>query len=169
VKEAAKLLNEMVAAKVVSNYALFGALAQMRYTSAVATLDADVLVAIPDGDRRDILAPIYRFCEARGYPPEGEAIRVGDWPVQFVPAFDALTTEAIEQAATDDVEGEPIRVATALHLVLLALRVGRGKDYARILALLEADAVTREDIETAAARHGLSVEWRRFRERFDAA
>lgn len=46
-KEVAKLLNAMVHAGVISNYAVFGAVAQMRYTEAVVTLDADILVAVP--------------------------------------------------------------------------------------------------------------------------
>jgi hypothetical protein len=40
-RESAQLLNDMLAAGVIKNYALFGAMAQMRYTEAVATLDAD--------------------------------------------------------------------------------------------------------------------------------
>ena len=46
-KNVAQLLNEIRAAGVVSDCALFGAVAQMRYTEPVATLDADVLVALP--------------------------------------------------------------------------------------------------------------------------
>jgi len=40
----ARLTNEMLQTGVLKDYALFGAVAQMRYTQAVATLDADVLV-----------------------------------------------------------------------------------------------------------------------------
>lgn len=91
VKEVAELLNSMCEAGIIDNYALFGAAAQMRYTEAVATLDADVLIATPEPDRLDILEPIYAFCRARNYPPEGEAVRVGEWPLQFVPVFSPLT------------------------------------------------------------------------------
>ena len=77
----------------------------MLYTEPVATLDADVLVAVPAADRLDALSGIYEFCAPRGYRPEGEAIRVGTWPAQFVPAFSPLAEEAMEQAATADFEG----------------------------------------------------------------
>jgi hypothetical protein len=110
VKELAQLLNEMQRAGVIRQYALFGAVAQMRYTEPVATLDADVLVAVPAADRLDALSGIYAFCAARGYRPEGEAIRVGAWPAQFVPVFSPLTQEAMDQAATADFEGVPLRV-----------------------------------------------------------
>jgi hypothetical protein len=57
VKDVAKLLNAMRAAGVIADYALFGATAQMRYTEAVATLDADVRVALPSADRLDLTDP----------------------------------------------------------------------------------------------------------------
>jgi len=133
---------------VIQNYALFGAAAQMRYTEPVATLDADVLVAVN--------------------PPEslGKGIRVGAWPTQFVPAFSPLTREAMEQAETADFDGVPLRVVRADHLAVIALSVGRAKDLTRILALLESGNVSREAIADLAARHGLMEAWRRFESRF---
>jgi hypothetical protein len=166
VRELAVLLNEMQRAGFIRNYALFGATAQMRYTEPVATLDADVLVAVPDPNRLDILGGIYQFCASKGYQPEGEAIRVGPWPVQFIPAFSPLTLEAMEQAATADFEGVPIRVVRADHLAVIALSVGRAKDFARILALLESGSATRESVRSLAAHHGLGENWKRFETRF---
>jgi len=153
-RELAQLLNDMRTAGVIENYALFGAMAQMRYTEAVATLDADVLVSVASPERMDVLAA------------EGEAIRVGAWPVQFVPVFSPLTREAMEQADTADFEGVPLRVVRADHLAAIALSVGRAKDYARILALLESSSVARDQIARLAARHGLSEAWQRFETRF---
>lgn len=165
-KELAQLLNEMQQAGAITNYALFGAVAQMRYTEAVATLDADVLVAVDDPGRLDLLHGVYEFCATKGYHPEGEAVRVGAWPAQFVPAFSPLTQEAMEQAETADFEGVPFRVIRADHLAVIALSVGRAKDLTRVLALLESGSVSREQIAGLALRHGLADAWRRFEERF---
>ena len=160
------MLTEMQQAGVIRNYALFGAVAQMRYTEPVATLDADVLVAVPAVERIDALSGIYEFCAARGYRPEGEAIHVGAWPAQFVPAFNPLTEEAMEQAATADFEGVPLRVVGADHLAVIALSVGRAKEFTRILALLESGSASRDSIGRLAARHGLADAWQRFESRF---
>lgn len=165
-QDVAELLNGMVAAGIIKEYAVFGAVAQMRYTEAVATLDADILVAVPDADRLDLLTPIYEYCIARGYTPEGEAIRVGSWPVQFIPVFDALTQAALEQAETGDVDGTPLRVVTADYLAVIALGVGRAKDFARILALLESESLLPEDIEQLSEQHSLSEQWATFKRRF---
>lgn len=156
----------MRAAGVVIDYALFGAVAQMRYTEPVATLDADVLVAVPQSERVDVLAPLYEFCASQGYRAEGEAVQVGAWPVQFIPVFSPLTEEALRQAAEAELEGVPVRVVGPDYLAAIALSVGRAKDFARLLALLEAGAVTRERIAELTRGHSLGEAWERFRRRF---
>ena len=163
----AVLLNEMVGQGIIADYAVFGAVAQMRYTEAVVTLDADILVAVPEPDKPDVLSPIYAFCRERGYLPEGEAIRVGDWPVQFIPAFSELTREAIRDAETGDLDGIPLRVIRADYLAVIALSVGRAKDFARVLALREAGALTDKEISDLAMRHNLTAEWNLFKQRFN--
>ncbi len=165
-KQIANLLNEMVDAGIITDYALFGAVAQIRYTEPVATLDADVLVGVPSPERVDVLSLIYSFCAGKGFVPEGEAVRVGEWPLQFIPVFNVLTREAMEKAETADFEGVPLRVIAADYLAVIALSVGRAKDMARILALLESGSATRDAIAALAARHDLADAWGRFQERF---
>jgi len=161
------LLNEMVEQGIIADYAVFGAVAQMRYTEAVVTLDADILVAVTEPDKLDVVGPLYAFCRERGYLPEGEAIRVGDWPAQFIPAFSKLTREAIRDAEIGDLDGIPLRVIRADYLAVIALSVGRAKDFARVLALREAGAVNDQEISDLAVRHNLTSEWKLFKERFD--
>lgn len=165
-RELAQLLNEMQREGVIQSYALFGATAQMRYTEPVATLDADVLVRLPDPERLDVLAGIYEYCTRKGFAADGEAIRVGAWPTQFVPVFSGLTQEAIEQAETADFDGVALRVVRADHLAVIALSVGRAKDLTRVLALLESGSVDGNAIKTLASRHGLAAAWQRFEARF---
>ncbi|OGP21761.1 MAG: hypothetical protein A2038_04930 [Deltaproteobacteria bacterium GWA2_57_13] len=148
-KEVAQLLNEMRASGVIIDYALFGAAAQMRYTEPVATLDADVLIALPSPEGL-----------------EGEAVRVDAWPVQFIPVFSPLTRHALVQAETADFEGVPFRVVRADYLAVIALSVGRSKDFTRILGLLESGSVSGEEIARLAERHDLLEAWKRFEARF---
>src|ERR1700675_3454125 len=97
-KEVATLLNDLRGERVITEYALFGAVAQMRYTEPVATLDADVLVVDPSPERFDVRTPIYELCARKRYALEGESVRAGAWPVQFIPVFSPLTRQALEQA-----------------------------------------------------------------------
>ncbi len=65
-----------------------------------------------------------------------------------------------------DYEGVPLRVVRADYLAVIALEVGRPKDMARILALLESGSVTPAAVAALANRHGLEEAWERFRTRF---
>ena len=49
---------------------------------------------------------------------------------------------------------------------MISLSVGRANDFARILALLEASAITRDEIREVAARHALTGAWERFAGKF---
>ena len=60
----------------------------------------------------------------------------------------------------------PFRVVRADHLAVIALSVGRAKDFTRILSLLEAGSVDPDELERLATRHDLAAAWKRFRERF---
>ena len=132
-RDVAELLNRMRADGVITDYALFGAVAQMRYTEPVATLDADVLVAVPAPDRLDVLSALYQFCADQGYHAEGEAISVGAWPVQFVPVFSSLTQEALAQAETADFEGVEFRVVRADYLAVIQARAAGGDSVDRTI------------------------------------
>lgn len=50
---------------------------------------------------------------------------------------------------------------TAAHLAVIALSVGR-----RVLSLLDAGAVSREDVQALAQRHDLAKRWRAFEQRY---
>ena len=91
---------------------------------------------------------------------------MGAWPVQFIPVFSLLSRDALEQADTADFEGVPFRVVRADYLAVIALSVGRSKDFTRILALLESGSVSREEIAHLAERYELSDAWKRFEARF---
>ena len=77
-----------------------------------------------------------------------------------------LTEEAVARAETADFDGAPFRVVGAVYLAVIAISVGRAKDFARVLALLESGAVTRADMGALAGRHGLADAWARFSRRF---
>ncbi len=165
-KDVAALLNRMRQAGVILDYAVFGAIAQMRYTEAVVTVDVDVLVAVPEPDRLDLLGPIYEFCRESGYEADGEAVRVGAWPLQVVPVFNAITEHALAKAEAADFEGVELRIVSAAYLAVIALSLGRAKDMARVVALLDSGALSRNEVAQLAAQEGIADRWQRFAARF---
>ena len=75
------------------------------------------------------------------------------------------TGEAMEQADIADFEGTPLRVVRADYLAVIALSVGRAKDWTRILALLESGSITPDAIADLAGTHDLAEAWKRFKTR----
>jgi hypothetical protein len=86
--------------------------------------------------------------------------------VQFLPAHSALEQEALAQAIETAVEGVQTWVLAAEHLVAIALKTGRAKDYARIVQFLEQDAVDGGKLNRILMRHGLLGKWAKFERKY---
>ena len=80
--------------------------------------------------------------------------------------YSPLTVAAVREAETADFDGVPFRVVRADYLAVIALSVGRPKDFARLLALIESGSVRRDEVRALAALHDLEGAWNRFVSRF---
>ena len=88
------------------------------------------------------------------------------WPVQFLPAETPLLREAVEQGREIYFAGEPARVMKAEHLMAIALRTGRGKDFARLVTFAEADVADEAILNEILGRHELGAAWKRFEQNY---
>jgi len=86
--------------------------------------------------------------------------------VQFLPPADALEEESLGQAVETEVEGVGTRVMTGEHLVAIALRTGRAKDFARILQFVESGVLDADRLDSILKRHGLLEKWEQFEVKF---
>jgi hypothetical protein len=55
---------------------------------------------------------------------------------------------------------------SAEHLVAIALRTGRSKDYNRILLFIEQNAINRERLRSILTKHRLMSKWRQFESKY---
>jgi len=168
VKETFKLINQMQADGVIGKYAIGGAVGATFYLEPSATLDVDIFVTLGanPGSLLVSLAPIYDYLKGRGCRVEGEHIIVGDWPVQFLSASDALEQEALAEAVTAEVEDQETHVMSAEHLAAIALRTARPKDFARLLQFVELDVLDIDKLKSILNRHGLTLKWQQFEQRY---
>src|SRR5215212_2370189 len=106
-----KILNEMEAAGLVRQHAIGGAMAAYFYSESVVTedLDAFVLLAQPASGLLT-LTPVYEFLKARGATERREHLLLAGTLLQVIPAYDALTEEAVQQAVQRRVGQTPTRV-----------------------------------------------------------
>jgi hypothetical protein len=107
---------------VITDYAIGGAMAIVFWTEPVPTFDLDVFIVLQSDSSLIVsLDPIYRWAEAHGHSSDHEHILIAGIPVQFIPSHSPLADEAIEQAATIDYDGLPVRVILPEHLIALYL------------------------------------------------
>jgi hypothetical protein len=168
VKETFALVNQMQTDGIIGKYAVGGAVGATFYLEPSATLGIDIFVSLQStpGSVLLSLTPVYEYLIARGCGVEQEHIIIAGWPVQFLPPADALDAEALAQAVATEVDGIKVWVMTAEHLVAIALRTGRSKDFVRILQFVESGAIESNKLDDLLARHGLLEKWERFGDKF---
>ena len=168
-KETLKVLNRMVRAGVIEQYAIGGAVAAIYYLEPFDTSDLDIFVQVNSaGSDLTLLTPIYEYLTARSYTAQGEFINIEEFPVQFLPVFNPLTEEALSEAHAIKFARVTTRVMRAEHLVAIMLDTGRPKDYLRISMFLEQGAVNRRSLNAVLRRHGLAKKWKDNKYRFES-
>lgn len=158
-----QVINRMVADGVIKQYAIGGAIAAIFYIEPINTNDLDIFFSTTSSaSDLAILEPLYDYLSTLGYKPYAETIDIEGWPVQFLPVFNPLIEDALDNAREANYLGITARVMTAEHLVAIMLQTGRLKDHARVQEFLEQGAVDRESLEQLLARHDLLPKWDAF-------
>src|SRR5438270_7016260 len=132
-KRTIEVLNELQRDGVFSRYAIGGVMGAIFYTEPFLTFDLDVFVVLPTAHGGLLtLAPIYDALRARGYAEEAnECVVIEGVPVQFLPAYNSLIEEALNQAQDTTYENVSTRILRSEYLVAIALQTGRSKDRER--------------------------------------
>lgn len=157
-----RVLNEMVAEGVIEAYALGGAMAAVFYVEPVVTFDLDVFLLLPPAEHDRLAVTLERqnaWLFARGYRAAGEHILVEGIPVQLLPAFNPLVTEAVRTAVEKTLGGVAVRVSRPEHLMAILLQTGRAKDRARLQMFLEEAEFESAALDDLIDRFGLRQRW----------
>jgi len=148
--------NDLLAAKLIEDWALGGALAAIYYVEPFTTYDADIFFVPADKGLTAGIPAIYAHLQAKGWQVEREHLLVRGFPVQFL-AASGLTEEAVREAEKIEFEGVPAKVFRAEHIVAIAASVGRAKDKARIEQVLQQAGLDQTKLENILQRHKLKL------------
>lgn len=152
-----RVLNDLVAEKVIETYAIGGAVAAAFYLAAAQTEDIDAFMFLPaSASGFVLLTPVYEALVARGGVVEGEYVRFGSWPLQILTDGNPLVAEAIREAVAVLYDGVATRVFRPEHLCAIALQTGRLKDHLRVAAFFEQDAVQLKQLQVVLVRYNLT-------------
>lgn len=161
-------LNGMVKDGIIEKYAIGGAMAAIFYTEPVPTYDLDVFVVVA-GPRRALitLEPIYAYLRSRGHAPSQEHILIEGVPVQFIPVYNPLVEEAVENAQSKTYGSQLTNVLKPEYLIAIMLQTGRKKDKLRLAQFLEEISIDSNSLQDILARHNLTEKWTQASEGFD--
>lgn len=148
--------NELVAAGLIEDWSLGGALAAIYYVEPFTTYDADIFFIPRDKGLTAGIPAIYAHLQAQGWQIEGEHLLVRGFPVQFLAAA-GLTEEAVREAEHTEYDGVPAKIFRAEHIVAIAASVGRHKDKARIEQLLQQADLDKTYLAAILERHKLHL------------
>lgn len=155
------VLNELERDGILSRYAIGGAMGAMFYIEPLLTFDLDIIVLLPETKGGLLtLAPLYEALRAKGYAEEGECVVIEGVPVQFLPAYNALLEEALQNARTMSYESTSTKVLGAEHLVAICLQTGRTKDRERVRILQEEADLDSLYLGEILRRHQLEGKWK---------
>ena len=164
-KRTIQTLNQIVQEGLIDGYALAGGMAAILYIEPFATRDMDILVELKVPASGIVsLAEIHRRLSELGYSGfDKEGVVIGDWPVQFIPVTTPLDKEALDNAKTESIEGEPLKVLGEEYLMAVALAVGGNKYISRIANFIESGGYDPKLLDDIIKRHGLTRQWEKLR------
>ena len=154
--DALRAANELVAAGLIEDWALGGALAAIYYVEPFTTYDADIFFIPKDKGLTAGIPAIYANLQAQGWQIEREHLLIRGFPVQFL-AAQGLTEEAVRAAEKIDYEGVSAKIFRAEHIIAIAASVGRAKDKARIEQLQQQASFDKTYLAAVLARHKLNL------------
>ena len=158
-----RVLNEMEAEGILRSYAIGGAMALLFHTEPVATFDLDIFCLVPESGPLVSLAPIYERLRSQGHEVAAEHVVIAGVPVQFIPAYNTLVTEALEQAEDKAFGQTPTRVLRLEYLIAIMLQTDRPKDRQRAAFLAATASFDNHRLEGILSRHQLTDAWNRIR------
>jgi hypothetical protein len=151
-------LEQLLGEGILRQYAIGGATAAGFHGEPLATRDIDVFVFVDPapGSLLVSLQPVFTRLNELGFHEfEEEGLLVHGFPVQFLAASPGLESEAVESAMIVEWDHHRMRVMRPEHLAAIALTVGRPKDRARLVYLVELSEFDRARFAEIIRRHNL--------------
>jgi hypothetical protein len=108
------------------------------------------------------MEPIYEYLESLGYGFRGQCVVIEGWPVEFLPADEPLYKDALLSALEVGMDGTKTWVMSQEHLMAIALKTGRAKDFARMEQFVSLGTFEPEYLNEVLRKHKLVSKWDEF-------
>jgi hypothetical protein len=150
-----------------TTYAIGGGIAVLFYIEPITTFDLDIFVSFPESSGPIIsLSPLYAWLEKKGYVPRNEQVMIEGVPVQFIPAYNDLIKDALNNAVEQTYGHTVTRVLGPEYLIAIMLQTYRPKDKERLIKFLDQCDFSSKSLHTILETHTLKEQFERFKREF---
>lgn len=162
-EKALEIINKLQKEGIIRNYAICGGIATIVYIEPIITYDLDIFF-VPVKEEKGVLnlSPIYEWFKNKGYKPDKEHIIIEGIPVQFIPVYNELIIEAVENAIETIYQNTKINVVRAEYLIAIMLQTFRPKDKERIIKLIDEAEIDSSFLQKILQKHRLNEKFDKF-------
>src|SRR3989339_45198 len=137
-KKTLEKINELVSLGIIKNYAIGGGMGQFYYIEAGTTYDLDIMLQLNvEVELLEPLKEIYAWAKKEKFEENKEHILIEGIPVQFLPAYNELLNEAIDNANEVELFSIKTRIIRAEYLMAIMLQTYRSIDKTRLTKFFE--------------------------------
>ena len=105
------------------------------------------------------MEPLYGILRERGYTFDAGHVMIYETSAQFLPAYNALSEEAVREAILQDYEGVPVGVIRPEHLIALAFQTSGAHRRSRADAPLSENGIDLNILNAVMERHRIVHLW----------
>lgn len=155
-----QIINSLRENKYFRKYAIGGAMASLFYIEPTVTYDLDIMIIL-DSETNPLtpLQQIYEWANEEHYQLLNEHIIINDIPVQFLPAYNNLVTEAVENALEKKIGNEPVNVISPEYLIAIMIDTYRPIDRERAARFLQSENFNKEVLDDIITRFNLTSKY----------
>jgi len=162
-----KVINQMQLEGLFTKYAIGGGIASLFYIEPMATFDLDIFIILPETSGALVsLSPLYDWLAQRGYETEKEQVIIEGIPVQFIPVYNDLVKDGVQNAVEKRYGNTKTFVLQQEYLVAIMLQTLRPKDRERLIKFLDEAELSSEELDAILTKHSLKVAYDNFRRRY---
>ncbi len=157
-----KVIKVLKNKKVILDYAIGGGIAVLYYVEPLLTYDLDIFF-VPIEESIDVLAPIYKYLKEKGYKTQREHIIIEGIPTQFIPVYNELVREAVQNSTEVKYGKIKTNVLGLEYLIAVMLQTYRAKDRERIIKIFEEAKVDLKLLKKLLKKYNLYGKYTEFR------
>lgn len=166
-KKTLEKINELCDLGIINKYAIGGGIGHFYYIEAGTTYDLDIMIILKGQTTPLIsLKPIYDWAQLNGYELIDEHIVIEGIPVQFLPVYNKLINEAVEQAKQVELFGVKTYMMKPEYLMAIMLYTFRAKDKERLIKFFAECTFSIELFEELTKKFELDTKYKEFKEKY---